>query len=240
MKDSLNHRVDAYDESFVLDNTLMLQWYPKRGAELASGSSMLELGLGHGFTTAFFAQHFKPYRVIDGAPEMIRRFRSRFDLPEVDIVESWFETFETDTRYDNICMGFVLEHVDDPGFILRHFRKFLQPGGSIFVAIPNSESLHRRFGHASGLLPDMELLSDADHEFGHQRYFNLRTLTRLCEDEGYRTVTAEGILLKPITTQQMQQLALSPEILGGLLTVGIDYPELCNAILLRLQPRAGA
>lgn len=237
MKQPLDQCIDAYDQSFVLETTLMHQWYPKRVAQLASGSSMLELGLGHGFTTAFFAQHFRPYRVIDGSPEMIRRFRSRFDLPKVDIVESWFETFDTDARYDHIGMGFVLEHVDDPGFILRRFRKFLQPGGSIFVAVPNSESLHRRFGHAAGLLPDMELLSDADREFGHQRYFNLRSLTRLCEDEGYRAVKAEGILLKPITNGQMQQLHLSPEILGAMLTVGIEYPELCNALLLMLQPQ---
>jgi len=238
MKNALNHRVDAYDQNFVLETTLMHQWYPKRVAQLASGASMLELGLGHGFTTAFFAQHFSPYRVIDGSPEMIQRFRSRFNLPAVDIVESWFETFDTDERYDNIGMGFVLEHVADPGFILRRFRRFLQPGGSVFVAVPNSESLHRRFGHAAGLLPDMESLSDADREFGHRRYFNLRSLTRLCEDEGYRMLRAEGILLKPITNRQMEQLDLSPEILGGMLTVGIDYPELCNAILLMLKPEA--
>lgn len=237
MTTTLNQRKEAYDEHFVLDTTLMHEWYPRRVTAIADGTSMLELGLGHGFTTAYLAQRFRPYRVIDGSPEMIERFRDRFALPQVDIVESWFETFDTDERYDNIGMGFVLEHVDDPGFILRRFKRFLAPGGSVFVAVPNSESLHRRFGHAAGLLPDMALLSDVDREFGHQRYFNLRTLTALCEGEGYRVVRSEGILLKPITTGQLQQLALSPAILEGMLTVGIDYPELSNAILLMLKPR---
>ena len=230
-----NQRKDAYDEHFVLDNRLMLEWYPRRVADQASGPSMLELGLGHGFTTSFFAEHFSPYKVIDGSAEMIERFRSRFGLPQVDIVESWFEHFDTDDRYDNIAMGFVLEHVDDPGLILRRYRRLLNPGGSIFVAVPNSESLHRRFGQAAGMLPDLELLSDVDLEFGHQRYFNLRTLTRLCEDSGFKVAKAEGILLKTITTGQIEQLDLSPAIMQAMLKVGVDYPELCNAILLKLH-----
>ena len=119
MTTTLNQRKDAYDEHFVLDNKLMLEWYPRRVVEMASGTSMLELGLGHGFTTAFFARHFSPYSVIDGSPEMIERFRSRFALPQVDIVESWFEKFDTEARYDNIAMGFVLKHVHDPAVLRR-------------------------------------------------------------------------------------------------------------------------
>jgi ubiquinone/menaquinone biosynthesis C-methylase UbiE len=231
----LSQRMDAYDEHFVLDNTLMLEWYPQRVVSMVNGPSMLELGLGHGFTTVYFAQHFKPYKVIDGSVEMIERFRGRFGLPQVEVVQSFFEDFETEERFDNIAMGFVLEHVDDPGLVLRRYNRFLKPGGAIFVAVPNSESLHRRFGHAAGLLPDIASLSDVDREFGHQRYFNLRSLSHLCESEGYRVMKAEGLLLKPITTGQMQNLGLSPAILQAMLKVGVDYPELCNAILLKLQ-----
>jgi len=32
---------------------------------------------------------------------------------------------------------------------------------------------------------------------------------------------------------------LSPEILQAMLIVGVDYPQLCNAMLMKLQP-AGA
>src|SRR5450432_3508885 len=147
MSTTLKQSEEAYDEHFVLDNKLMLEWYPHRVVAMAAGDSMLELGLGHGFTTAFFAQHFARYKVIDGSPEMIERFRHRFGLSQVDIVESYFENFDSEERFDNIAMGFVLEHVDDPGAILRRYRHFLKPGGSVFVAVPNSESLHRRFGH---------------------------------------------------------------------------------------------
>jgi SAM-dependent methyltransferase len=228
----------AYDEHFVLDNKLMLEWYPHRVLAMAKGASLLELGLGHGYSTAFFAQHFAHYKVIEGSPEMIARFRSRFDVRKVDIVQGFFEEFDTEERFDTIAMGFVLEHVDDPAVILRRYGRFLKPGGSIFIAVPNSESLHRRFGHEAGLLPDLERLSEADLGFGHQRYFCLRTLSALVEKEGYDVVAAEGLFLKPITTQQILDLKLSPGILQAMLKVGIEYPELSNAILMQVRPKS--
>ena len=53
MSTTLKQSEEAYDEHFVLDNKLMLEWYPHRVVAMAAGDSMLELGLGHGFTTAF-------------------------------------------------------------------------------------------------------------------------------------------------------------------------------------------
>jgi SAM-dependent methyltransferase len=233
----LNGLKDAYDEHYVLDNRLMLEWYPHRVVAMAAGSSLLELGLGHGYSTALFARHFPRYKVIEGSPEMIDRFRARFEFAHVEIVQSFFEDFDTDERFENIGMGFILEHVNEPDAILRRYRRFLKSGGSVFIAVPNSESLHRRFGHEAGLLPDLEQLSQADHDFGHQRYFSLATLTELVTGAGYDVMKAEGIFLKPITTKQITELALSPEILTAMLKVGIDYPELSNAILMEARPR---
>jgi SAM-dependent methyltransferase len=233
---NLDAMKDAYDEHFVLDNKLMLEWYPQRVVSMAKGTSLLELGLGHGFATSFFAQHFSRYKVIEGSAEMIERFRSRFKLPHLDIVQSFFEDFESTELFDNIGMGFILEHVDDPGAILRRYRHFLKPGGSVYIAVPNSESLHRRFGHEAGLLPNLEQLSAADVAYGHRRYFALRTLTTLVEDSGYTVTKAEGLLLKPLATQQIIELKLLPQILQAMLKVGVDYPELSNAILMKVQP----
>jgi SAM-dependent methyltransferase len=237
MKDDLDSMKDAYDEHYVLDNKLMLEWYPGRVVKMATGASMLELGLGHGYSTDYFARNFTPYRVVEGSPEMIDRFRSRFKSDGVEIVQGYFENYDTSDRFDNIGMGFILEHVDDPGLILRRYRSFLRPGGSVFVAVPNSESLHRRFGHAAGLLDNLEHLSKADLGFGHKRYFSLASLTRLAEESGYEVVKAEGIFLKPITTGQITALDLSPAVLRGMLEVGVDYPELSNGLLIQAQPR---
>ena len=223
----------AYDRAYVLDNRLTLQWYPKRVVDLARTGSMLELGLGHGYSTEYFAKTFQRYVVVEGSQEMIDRFRERFPIDGVDVVHGYFEDFETDERFDAVVMGFVLEHVDDPATIIRRYAQFLSPAGSIFIAVPNAESLHRRFGHAAGLLPDIYALSSADLDFGHKRYFTLKSLLTLVQGEGLEIRKVEGLLLKPITTQQMLDLNLSEPILQAMLKVGIDYPELCNALLIQ-------
>jgi 2-polyprenyl-3-methyl-5-hydroxy-6-metoxy-1,4-benzoquinol methylase len=171
---------------------------------------------------------------------MIEKFRK--DHPEIDveIFHAFFEEFDTDEKFDVIGMGFVLEHVEDPAAVLRRYARFLAPGGSIFIAVPNAESLHRRFGAAAGLLPDMTALSAADIEFGHRRYFTLNSLRELVTGCGLAVGQVEGLFLKPVTTAQLHQLNLGPELLQGMLQVGVAYPELCNSILMQAtRPPAG-
>ena len=235
MSQEIDQDATAYDRNYVLDNNLTLQWYPRRVAAMAGGriGSLLELGLGHGHSTEYLARECRRYRVLEGSQEMIDRFRERFGAEGVDIEHGYFENFETDERFDAISMGFILEHVDDPALIIRKYGRLLAPGGSIYIAVPNAESLHRRFGHAAGLLNDMCTLSPADLEFGHKRYFTLDSLLAMVQGEGLEANQVEGLLLKPITTQQMLDLNLSEAILQAMLKVGVNYPELCNSLLMR-------
>ena len=129
-------------------------------------------------------------------------------------------------------MGFVLEHVEDPQVVLRRFKQFLAPGGRCFVLVPNAQSLHRRFGHAAGLLDDMMVLGQGDHELGHLRAYSLHTLTEELEQAGLRVLRKEGLFLKPFMTSQMKALDLSDAITTAMCTVAIDYPELSCALML--------
>ena len=233
MASTLKQDIEAYDRHHLVDNRLTLEWYPQRVVAMASTGSMLELGLGHGYSTEYFSNTFDRYMVVEGSVEMIGRFQDRHQFGNVDIVHGFFEDFDTELRFDAIGMGFVLEHVDDPALILRNFSRFLTPGGSIFIAVPNAESLHRRIGHEAGLLPNMQALSEADIDFGHQRYFTCSSLCQMVESAGLEVENIEGLLLKPITSQQIAQLELSEAILQALLKVGVSYPELSNSILLK-------
>ena len=54
-----------------IENNLILNWYPKRVLDRLSGEStrsLLELGIGHGYTTALFNGYFERHVVIDGSP----------------------------------------------------------------------------------------------------------------------------------------------------------------------------
>ncbi|MCE4061540.1 class I SAM-dependent methyltransferase [Pandoraea sputorum] len=239
MSNGLDDFLPSYGEgfSYAFDNDIMLNWYPKRVmSRTQPASAVLELGIGHGFTTNLFAQHFQRHVVIDGAPSIIEQFQRQFPDSGAEVACAYFENFDTEERFDAIVMGFVLEHVDDPGLVLRRYRRFLKPGGRCFIAVPNAESLHRRFGHAAGLLPDMMALGKGDLALGHKRLYTVESLTLEAEENGYTVVSKEGIFLKPMTTDQLRSLSLSAEILDGMCRVGIEYPELSAAFMCELVP----
>lgn len=237
MGNTLDDHVRAYqgENLYDFDNLILLKWYPERIAQFSGGTtSLLELGLGHGITAEAFDRHFKRHVVIDASPAVIENFRQHFPKSKIEIIESYFESFETNERFDVIVFGFILEHVDDPILVLKHFRKFLAPGGRMYVTVPNAEVLNRRLGNLAGMLPDMRELSEFDLLLGHKRYYTVETLRQDIEESGYKIKRLEGIYLKPLTTRQMISLDLDERLIQALCLMAIDYPELSCGILAEL------
>lgn len=227
----------AYNDDFAyaLDNELMLNWYPKRILNRVKKGSLLELGIGHGYTTTLFSKTFSRHVVLDGSKDIIAKFKENNSEIQTEIIETYFEEFETTEKFDVIIMGFILEHVDDPELILKKYRNFLSDDGVLFITVPNSEALNKRFGFLAGIIEDTKTLTKADLELGHKRIYDLDSLRAVCIKSGYTIVKEEGIFLKPITTNQIKTLKLSKEILEAMLIAGIDYPELCAAMLVEAK-----
>lgn len=238
MKNDLDDHVLAYEghNLYDFDNNILLNWYPQRILDLTKGSrSILELGLGHGFTAKIFSTHFDRHVVLEGSPAVIENFRKISPESRTHIVETYFETFESQEKFDVVVMGFILEHVDDPSQIIAKYKRFLGPGGKMFLAVPNAEVLNRRLGNLAGLLPDMEQLSENDLLLGHKRYYTVKSLTAEVRQAGYEIERTEGIYLKPFTTSQMMALNFGKEIIDALCEVAIPYPELSCGILMQLK-----
>lgn len=224
-----------------IENNLILNWYPRRIlGRLKGGSqgSILELGIGHGYTTALFNKYFERHVVIDGSPAVIEQFRKNYSLESLQIIESYFETFDTDEMFDVVLMGFVLEHVDDPAEILNRYRKFIKPGGRLFITVPNAKSLNRRFGLAMGKIDDIYSLNQNDLALGHKRNYCLDTLKQTIHRSGYDCVWQEGIYLKPLPLGYMQLMPEFDENLQAMLEVGVDFPELCVGLLVEAAIRS--
>ncbi len=236
MNENLDDYVEAYDNDFLysLDNRLILQWYPQRILKKINDGSLLELGLGHGHTIQYFlnSQKISHYRIIEGSEQIIENFlRQNYDV-SIDIIHDRFETYDSEDKFDNIVMGFVLEHVDDPVLLINKYIQYLKPESSLFITVPNSDALNRRFGYEAGLLDELDQLSEADLQLGHKRYFNLDSLNFIAQKCGLTVKSFEGLFLKPITTNQIKLLDLDEKILHAMLKVGIKYPELCTGILM--------
>jgi SAM-dependent methyltransferase len=223
-----------------IENDLMLNWYPGRilqrlGQETTG--SLLELGIGHGHTTKLFNEHFDRHVVVEGSPVVIEQFRQNSSLESIEIVESYFEEFETDEQFDVLLMGFVLEHVDDPDVVMQRFRKFLKADGRLYIAVPNAKSMNRRLGLAMGKIGDIYSLNENDLRLGHQRQYCLDTLKELLARTGYDCAWEEGIYLKPLPLGYMQAMPEFEGNLQAMLEVGVDFPELSVGLLLEARIR---
>ncbi len=234
----------AYTESFPYhdENLGMLSAYADRVVRrLQSGPPrrLLSLGIGHEVVTrrlvGEIGRSLETYTIVEGSASIIERFQAGAP-PAVHVVHDRFENFTPAAPPHAVEMGFVLEHVDDPEALLRRYQAFVPAGGTIFIAVPNAASLHRRLGHAAGLLDSLYRLSPYDLELGHKRYFDVTSLSRLVTTCGLRIATIQGLQLKPFSTSQMASLGLAREVQQALYTVGSDYPELCNAIYLEACP----
>lgn len=217
------------------ESLMTLKWYSDRVVSLCNKGDLLELGLGFGLTTVKFSKTFRKCTVVEGSQVIIDQFNKQYKLENLEIIHSYFEEFETNDSFDVIVMGFVLEHVDNPVLILKRFRQYLKASGRLYIAVPNAKSLHRRFGVASGILKDFNQLSEYDIAAGHNRYYDMDSISRDILQSGYHITKMEGIFIKPFTTAQLKVLDLPEEVLSGMLRVGIDFPDISNSILLEAR-----
>jgi SAM-dependent methyltransferase len=240
MGNKLDQHLAAYqgDNVYDFDNEILLTWYPRRVLHHSGPSNvLLELGLGHGYTTDIFSRHFSRHVVLEGSPAVIRNFRKKYRDCPAEIIETSFEDFDTAERFDVIVMGFILEHVDDPLRIMSRFLNYLSPGGKMFLAVPNAEVLNRRLGYLAGMLDNMSSLSENDILLGHKRYYTKDSLCADVEQLGCVVNRLEGIFLKPFTSSQILSLQLDRKIINALCSIGVDYPELSCGLLAEISVR---
>ena len=79
------------------------------------------------------------------------------------------------SRFDLILMSHVIEHLEDPAAELRAMKQMLNPGGAIFLEVPNAAGNRR--------LP-------IDDNRAHLHFFSITSMTRLLAGVGLDCVAA--------------------------------------------------
>jgi len=241
-KNNLNEYRNAYKETFRFfdENILMLSRYSQKISEAIRENhykTIMSLGVGHKIVSktilSELGKSLEKYVIIEGSSEIIDDFKKEIQQSDhMQLINSLFEEFDTNETFDAIEIGFVLEHIEDPSLLLHRYAKFLKSSGTIFIAVPNARSLHRLIGHHAGLLDNIYRLSTYDRALGHKRYFDVESLVKLVQGSGLKIVALEGLFLKPFSTTQLQSLALPKEVMNALLHIGVQYPEISNAIYI--------
>lgn len=190
------------------------------------GKKLLEIGPADGAMTKFFTHSFRDISLLEPSHKYATMLHKSF--PGATIHESLVENFVPPTTYDTIVMAHVLEHVTKPVAALNRIKRAMNQKSRLIIIVPNANSIHRLLGVAMGLIKTKFTLNAYDKKLGHQRVYDGSNLAKHVQRAGLRIVSQGGIMLKPLSNDQMK--SWNPDIIRGLFNAGRQLPDLCAEI----------
>jgi 2-polyprenyl-3-methyl-5-hydroxy-6-metoxy-1,4-benzoquinol methylase len=123
---------DVPEENYWFRRHLVVyEWIAAR----LEGLRAVDMACGEGYGSDALARTAASVIGVDANPEAHEHARLRYQRPnlrfERDLVESFAEPC------DAVVFLQTIEHVQDPGAILEHFKSMLAPGGVAYVSTPN-------------------------------------------------------------------------------------------------------
>ena len=192
------------------------------------GDSLLEMGPAEGVMTELLATTGKRMTLVEGSGLFCEDLRRRF--PKATVIHTLFEEYQPKEQFDNIILGHVLEHVQDPPDILRRAKQWLRPKtGRLFAAVPNSRSLHRQAAVIMGLLSQEDALNEMDVHHGHRRVFSPESYRNAFYQAGLQIEIFGGYWLKPVSNKQIEA-TWTPQMLEAFMQLGERYPDIAGEI----------
>jgi len=185
--------------------------------------SLLEMGPAEGVMTEDLVNYFDDYTIVEGSSFFCNTLKAKF--PKIKVVNSLFEDFKTNQKFDNIVLGHVLEHVEDPISILKITKNLLSDKGLIFAAVPNANSIHRQAAVIMGLLKSIYELNESDIHHGHRRVYNPEQFIEDFKKAGLKIVKQGGYWLKPLSSKQIEE-SWTNDMLVAFMKLGEKYPEI--------------
>jgi 2-polyprenyl-3-methyl-5-hydroxy-6-metoxy-1,4-benzoquinol methylase len=201
--------------------------------------NLLELGSFQGNFTRRFLPHFSDITCVEASEEAITIAKNEFG-DKVKFVHSLFENVTLPTKYDNIVLTHVLEHLDNPVAVMKRINdEWLSDTGRFFLVCPNANAPSRQIAVKMGLISHNAAVTPAEKEHGHQITYSLDTLERDAKAAGLKIVHRSGIFFKALANFQWDRLLntdiISREYLDGCFELGQQYPDLCSSIFLMCE-----
>jgi methionine biosynthesis protein MetW len=155
-----------------------LEFRHAAAARLVQQDRVLDIGCGDGLLMSILADHGIAVTGMDISDEAVAACRARgFEAVRAEIGNDSLPF--SDDAYPCVIALDVLEHLYDPGILLREMTRI--SSGAVIVGVPNFVSLPARLQVLFGRVPE----NNRPHK-GHVYWFTWPVLTRLAEDAGLK------------------------------------------------------
>ncbi|MDM3861030.1 MAG: class I SAM-dependent methyltransferase [Aphanizomenon gracile PMC644.10] len=234
LKDTSDHK---YVYNFDLDviHPLMIKSF----TPFFRVGNLMELGSFKGDFTRRLLPIFKDITCVEASNEAIDIAKKEFG-EKVKFINSTFETVTLPSKYENIVLTHVLEHLDDPISVMKRINdEWLSDTGRFFLVCPNANAPSRQIAVKMGLISHNSAVTTAEAEHGHRITYTFDTLERDAKAAGLNVIHRSGIFFKALANFQWDRLLntdiISPEYLEGCYQLGQQYPDLCSSIFLMCE-----
>ena len=156
----------------------------KIARQITTDTAVLDIGCAVGALGRYLTE--QKHCVVDGIeanPDAAAIARSSYRrVWEADLETASLAELLGESRYQYIVCADVLEHLRDPGQLLRQIANFLAPGGKLLVSIPN-------IGHIGVFLEllsgDFRYREEGLLDRTHLRFFTRRSFLYLLAENGF-------------------------------------------------------
>jgi GNAT superfamily N-acetyltransferase len=239
LKDTKDHKY-AYNFDFDIIHPYMIKSFEPHFVD----GNCLELGSFKGDFTKRLFTHFKDITCVEASNAAISEAMVKFGhdgSSKKDGSIKWicdvFNDVDLPTKYDNIILTHVLEHIDNPIELLNKINnEWLSEKGKLFIVVPNANAPSRQIAVKMGLIEHNTSVTPSEKEHGHNITYTLDVLENHAKKAGLDITTRTGIFFKALANFQWDKLLqtdiISQEYLDGCFDLGQQYPDLCSSIML--------
>lgn len=231
-----DNKVRKYAYNFDLD--VMHPFILRSFETFFKKGNFLELGSSKGDFTKRLTQYADDITCVEASSDAINEAKNKLnEFKNIKFHNSLFEDVILTDKYDNIILTHVLEHIDNPVYILKKIKnEWLTDNGNLFLVCPNANAASRQIAVKMGLIAHNSSVTEAEKKHGHNITYSLKTLEQDVKKSNLNIIYKSGIFFKALANFQWDQLLntniISKEYLEGCYQLGKDYPDLCSSIFL--------
>ncbi len=201
--------------------------------------NILELGSFKGEFTQRLLPFFSDITCVEASSEAIEIAKNNLNT-SIKFENSLFENTILPTKYNNIILTHVLEHLSDPVALLEKINnEWLADDGRFFLVCPNANAPSRQIAVKMGLISHNDSVTSAEAAHGHHITYSLNTLERDAKKAGLKVLHRSGIFFKAFANFQWDKILktdiVSKKYLNACYDLGQQYPDLCSSIFLMCE-----
>jgi SAM-dependent methyltransferase len=123
---------------------VVYEWIARR----VGGERVIDMACGEGYGSDVLATNAREVIGVDANPEAHEHARLRYRRPNLRYERALVDAF--DESADSVVFLQTVEHLEDPGAVLDHFRSLIGAHGCVYVSTPNVLTLAPEGASRSG------------------------------------------------------------------------------------------